>query len=84
MEHVFVLSSITHKKEEEKSLWKYKYKLVKPSIERKMEIHMGTSDPMSAEANTELPLEIGDIVYINTGKTNAQATLKMQRKEEDD
>ena len=76
MEHFFVLSSITHKKEEEKSLWKYKYKLVKPSIERKVEILMETTDPISAYDNTGLPLEIGDTVKIDVGAVNTQAKLE--------
>ena len=84
MEHVFVLSSITHKKEEEKQIWKYKYKLVKPSIERKVEILMETTDPISAYDNTGLPLEIGDRVKIDVGAVNTQSKLDGEDEEGED
>jgi len=84
MEHNFVMSSITHKKDEEKQMWKYKYKLVKPSIERKVEITMETTDPISAYDNTGLPLEIGDIVNIDVGAVNTQGKLDLDNKEGED
>jgi len=80
MEHNFVMSSITHKKEQDKQIWKYKYKLVKPSIERKVEIVMETTDPISAYDNTGLPLDIGDIVNIDIGAVNTQGKLDLDGK----
>jgi len=80
MEHVFVLSSITHKKEEEKQLWKYKYKLMKPSIERKVEIVMETTDPISAYDNTGFPVELGDVVTVDVGAVNTQGKLDLNGK----
>jgi len=80
MEHVFVLSSITHKKEEEKQLWKYKYKLMKPSIERKVEIVMETTDPISAYDNTGFPIELGDVVTVDVGAVNTQGKLDLNGK----
>ena len=84
MEHIFVLSSITHKKEEEKQLWKYKYKLMKPSIERKVEIVMETTDPISAYDNTGFPVEIGDVVNIDVGAVNTQGKLVLNGKGAED
>ena len=74
------MSSITHKKEQDKQIWKYKYKLVKPSIERKVEIVMETTDPISAYDNTGLPLDIGDIVNIDIGAVNTQGKLDLDGK----
>ncbi|MEA3222775.1 MAG: hypothetical protein U9P49_06380 [Thermodesulfobacteriota bacterium] len=84
MEHNFILASITHKKEEDGQGWKYKYKTVKPILEKKLEIMMETKDPMSAEANTGLPLEIGDIITVDIGKTNTQGKLNVKDEKEDD
>ena len=84
MEHIFVLSSITHKKEEEKQLWKYKYKLMKPGMEKTVEITMETKDPISAYDNTGLPVELGDIVNIDVGAVNTQSKLNTDKKEKED
>jgi len=84
MEHIFVLSSITHKKEEEKQIWKYKYKLVKPGMEKKVEITMETKDPISASNNTGLPTDLGDTVKIDVGAVNTQDKLDLDDKDEED
>ena len=80
MEHVFVLSRTTHRKEQDKQIWKYKYKLMKPSIERKVEIVMETTDPISAYDNTGFPVEIGDVVNIDVGAVNTQGKLVLNGK----
>ena len=80
MEHIFVLSSITHKKEEEKQLWKYKYKLMKPGMEKAVEIVMETKDPISAYDNTGLPVELGDVVTVDVGAVNTQGKLDLDGK----
>jgi len=80
MEHIFVLSSITHKKEQDKQIWKFKYKLMKPSIERKVEIVMETTDPISAYDNTGFPVEIGDVVRMDVGTVNTQGKLDLDGK----
>jgi len=80
MEHVFVLSRTTHKKEQDKQIWTYKYKLMKPSIERKVEIVMETTDPISAYDNTGFPVEIGDVVNIDVGAVNTQGKLVLNGK----
>ena len=84
MEHVFVLSRTTHKKEQDKQIWTYKYKLMKPSIERKVDIIMETTDPISAYDNTGLPVELGDVVKIDVGAVNTQGKLKLDDKEGED
>jgi len=84
MEHIFVLSSITHKKEEEKQIWKYKYKLVHPSIERKVEINMETTDPISAYDTTGIPVDLGDTVKVDVGAVNTQGKLDVEDEGEDD
>ena len=84
MEHVFVLSSTTHKKEQDKQIWKFKYKLMKPSIERKVEIVMETTDPISAYDNTGFPVELGDVVRMDVGAVNIQGKLKLDEEKEED
>ena len=84
MEHTFVLSSTAHKKEKDKQIWKYKYKLMLPSIERKVEIIMGTTDPISAYDNTGSLVEIGDVVNIDVGAVNTQGKLDLNGKGAED
>ena len=75
MEMKYILCSKTHKTTDAGEAWTFKFKPVTPEYKKHASFEVTTTDPYKIMGQLDLPQEYGDIITLETNKSNVQGTL---------